>query len=412
MQVIYPICAGMDVHKADVKVCLVWRDAQGQRQQEVRTFATTTGALLTLSDWLHTRQCPIVAMESTGVYWKPIFNLLEGEYEVLLVNPTHLRHVKGRKTDVKDAAWLAELLEHGLLHPSFIPPREIREARDLTRYRRKLHQQRTAEINRIQKVLEDANIKLASVASDVTGVSGRAMLQALLEGTQTPAEMAELAKGSLRRKRAALQEALEGRMRPHHALLLRRMLEHLDFLEEAIGECDTALEALLRPFAPQLQALDTIPGVDRVVAQELVAEIGVEMAQFPSHKHLCAWAGLSPGQRESGGKRQRTPTVKGNRWLKAALTQCGHTLARSRDTYLGVRYRRLAKRRGAQRAAIAIGHDILEAAYFILRDGVVYQDLGADYFDQLDREQIVRYCTKRLRGFGLEVVPTPTVEAA
>jgi len=411
MEVVHSICAGMDVHKADVKVCLVWRDAQGRRQQEIRTYATTTGALLELSDWLAQARCPIVAMESTGVYWKPIYNLLEDQLTVWLVNPAHLKHVEGRKTDPRDAAWLAKLLEHGLLQPSYIPPREIRDLREVTRYRRKLVQERVAQVNRIQKLLEDANIKLAMVASSITGVSARAMLAALLEGTQTPAEMAALAQTRLRSKQAALTAALEGRFRPHHARLLRLMLAHLDEVDLAMAECDTLVEELLRPFAAQVQALTTIPGVAQRAAEELVAEIGTDMTVFPSHKHLCSWAGLCPGDHESGGKRTSGKTRKGNKHLRVILVQCAQAVGRSKKSYPGARFQRLAKRKGKPRAAVAVAHDLLEAAYFILRDGVAYHDLGPDYFDRLQREYLVKYHTKRLQELGFEVTPTQMVAA-
>jgi transposase len=382
---------------------LVWRDPEGQRQREIRTFGTTTGELLKLSDWLAEARCPIVAMESTGVYWKPIYNLLEDACTVWLVNPTHLKHVEGRKTDPRDAAWLAELLEHGLLQPSFIPPREIRDLREVTRYRRKLVQERAAQVNRIQKILEDANIKLGSVVSDITGVSARAMLAALLAGDQTPAEMAELARARMRNKRTELAAALEGRFRPHHARLLRLMLEHLDEQDAALAECDALVEELVRPFQPQVERLRTIPGVERRAAEELVAEVGVDMSAFPSHKHLCSWAGLCPGDHESGGKRKSGKTRKGNRYLRAILTQGAHAVGHSRKTYLGARYGRLAKRKGKPRAAMAIAHDILEAAYFILRDNVEFVELGPDFFDQLQRDYQIRYHTRRLRELGLEV---------
>ncbi len=411
MQVIHPVCAGMDVHKDDVKVCLVWRDPAGQRQREIRTFATTTGALLQLSDWLAEARCPIVAMESTGVYWKPIYNLLEADFTVWLVNPTHLKHVEGRKTDPRDAAWLAELLEHGLLQPSFIPPREIRDLREVTRYRRKLVQEKAAQVNRIQKILEDANIKLGSVVSDITGVSARAMLAALVAGEQSPAEMAELARARLRTKRAELTAALEGRFRPHHARLLRLMLEHLDELDQAVAECDALVEELVRPFQAQVERLRTIPGVERRAAEELVAEVGVDMSAFPSHKHLCSWAGLCPGDHESGGKRKSGKTRKGNRYLRAILTQGAHSVGRSHKTYLGARYGRLAKRKGKPRAAMAIAHDILEAAYFILRDDVEFVELGPDFFDQLQRDYQIRYHTRRLRELGLEVAIPQAIAA-
>lgn len=405
MEVIYPVCTGLDVHKKDVKACLVWRDAQGHRRQEVRTFGTTTGEILALADWLQTRACPIVAIESTGVYWKPLYNLLEGEVTVILVTPSHLKHVK-------DAAWLAELLEHGLLQPSFIPPREIRDARDLTRYRRRLIQERVAEINRVQKVLEDANIKLASVATSVVGVSGRAMLAALLDGTTDAAVLADLAKGRLRSKRVELTAALEGRFRPHHVALLRRMLEHLDFLDDAIIELDGALAELLRPFQPQVDALDTIPGVDQRSAQDVIAEVGVDMTVFPSHRHLSSWSGVSPGSNESGGKRKSGKTKQGNKWLRACLVQLAHAAGRTTNTYLGTRYRKLTKRKGGKRAAVAIAHDILDAVYFILRDAVEYQELGANYFDQLQHDQLVKFHTKRLRDLGVEVQTEPVAVAA
>lgn len=411
MEVIHPCCAGMDVHKADVKVCLVWRDAHGQRQQEIRTFATTTRALLDLGDWLAQAQCPMVAMESTGVYWKPIYNLLEDAFTVWLVNPAHLKHVEGRKTDPRDAAWLAKLLEHGLLQPSHIPPREIRDLREVTRYRRKLIQERTSQVNRLEKVLEDANIKLAAVASSLTGVSARAMLAALLEGTHTPAEMADLAQTRLRGKRAELTAALEGRFRAHHARLLRLMLAHLDELEEAIADCDTLVEDLLRPFADAVQRLTTIPGVQQRAAQDLVAEIGVDMSAFPSHKHLCSWAGLCPGDHESGGKRKNGKTRKGNRYVRAVLVQSAQAVGRSKKSYPGARFQRLARRKGKQRAAVAVAHDLLEAAFFILRDGVTYQDLGPDYYDRLQQDYLVQYYAKRLNALGYEVIPVEPVAA-
>jgi transposase len=412
MEVVNPVCAGIDVHKASISVCLIWRTPQGHRRQEVRTFGTMTNALLAAHDWLASVQCPIVALESTGTYWKPVYNILATECEVLLVNPTHYKNVPGRKTDVKDAAWLAELLEYGLLRGSFIPPEAIRDLRDLTRYRRRLIQERSAEMNRVQKVLEDANIKLGVVASDVFGVSGRAMLAALLEGTQTPATMADLAKGALRKKREALQEALTGRMRPHHRLLLTKMLTHIDFLTNAIAECDTAVEELLRPFPAVLDRIVTITSVDYRAAQDIVAEIGLDMTVFPSHKHLCSWSTLCSGLKETGGKRQSGKTRKGNKWLKAILVQCAQVAARMKNAYLGSQYRRLAKRRGKNRAAVAVAHSILTAIYFIIRDGSVYHDLGGQFFDELNRDHLIRYHQKRLADLGLQVELTPITEAA
>ena len=278
MRVLHQTCAGMDVHKKDVKVCLVTRDSQGQRQEDVRTFRTMTRDILAMRAWLQAQGCTLIAMESTGVYWKPIFNLLEGDFTVLLVNPAHIKQVPGRKADVKDCRWVAELLEHGLLRGSFIPPVEIRDLRDLTRYRRQLVNTHSAEVNRLQKVLEDANIKLASVATDVMGVSGRAILRALLAGVVSPEALAELAKGRLRKKKPDLQAALQGRFRPHHTQLLTHILAHIDFLEESIAECEAQIETLCRPFVEVIELLDTIPGVSQRTAQDLVAEIGVEMA--------------------------------------------------------------------------------------------------------------------------------------
>ena len=409
---IYPVCAGIDVHKASVQVCRVWRDAAGRRCQEVRTFGTMTNALLTLQTWLAEVACPIIAMESTGTYWKPLYNLLAAECEVLLVNPTHFKAVPGRKTDVKDATWLADLLEHGLLKGSFIPPEAIRDLRDLTRYRRRLIQERSAEENRVQKVLEDANIKLGVVASDVFGVSGRAMLQALVDGKQTATEMAELAKGALRSKRNALTEALTGRLRPHHQLLLKKMLAHIAFLDGAIAECDTAIDELLRPFAEVVTRVRTVTGVDLRATQDILAEIGLDMGVFPSHKQLCSWATICPGLKDTGGKRQSGKTRKGNKWLKATLVQCAQVAARSKGTYLSSQFRRIAKRRGKNRAVVAVAHSILTAIYFIIRDEVDYNDLGANFYDELNKDHLVRYHQQRLEDLGLQVEVKPAPVAA
>jgi len=393
----------MDVHKADVKVCLVWRDSVGKRCEEVKTFSTMTRPLMSMREWLESHNCRVIAIESTGNYWKPVFNLLEGEFEVMLVNPGHLKYVEGFKTDPKDARWLAELLEHGLLRGSFIPPRDIRDLRDMTRYRRRLIDERTSEVNRVQKILEDANIKLACVATDIFGVSGRAILKALLEGEMTPEEMSELSKGRLRNKREELAESLFGRFRPHHALLLSRMLEHIDFLDCAIEDCDTVIEGMLRPFVSKIENMDTVPGVDVRAAQDIIAEIGMDMSVFPTHKHLCSWAAICPGNRESGGKRKSGKTRKGNKWLKSILVQCAHAAGHSRKTYLGTQFGRFAARKGKQRAAIAVGHSILESIYFILRDDVVYQELGPEYFDKLNKDHIIRHYKKRLEALGLAV---------
>lgn len=403
MQVVYPVCAGIDVHKKDVKVCLIWRDTQGQRQEEVRTFKTMTSGLEEMIKWFKTVSCPIVAIESTGSYWKPVFNLLEGDTEVMLVNPSQLKPVRGCKTDPKDARWLGQLLEHGLVRGSFIPPQAIRDLRDMTRYRRRLIQERSSEVSRLQKILEDANIKLGSVATDVMGVSGRMMLEALIAGTQTPEQMAELSKGRLRNKRDQLAEALRGRFRPHHAMLLSRMLEHIDFLDEAIADCEAMIEELLRPFEEEIKDLVTVTGVDQRAAQEILAEVGADMSVFPSHKHLCSWAAVCPGNNESGGKYKSGRTRKGNKWLRSILVQCAHAAGHSRQTYLGAQYGRLAARKGKQRAAVAVAHSILTAVYFILRDKCAYKELGPAHFDQINRDHIIRHYRSRLESLGLTV---------
>lgn len=412
IQVTQAVCCGIDVHKRELEVCLIWREADGNRQSEVRTYGSASRHLLALRDWLEEHGCQAVAMESTGVYWKPIFNVLEGALEVLLVNPTHLKNVPGRNTDVKDCEWLAELLEHGLLKGSFIPPVEIR---DLTRYRRKLVQAKTDEVNRLQKILEDANIKLASVATDVMGVSGREMIPALIAGGRDPERLAELARGRLRNKTDELKLALEGLFRPHHAGLLGMILSHIQYLVEPIGfarniaELETKIDLLCEAYAKERELLDTAPGVNKRSAQDLIAEIGVDMSHFPSHKHLCSWAGISPGNNESGGKRKSGKTTsnpvgsQGNKWLKAILVECGHSAGRTKDTYLGSKFGRLCGRTGKKRAAVAVGHDILAGAFFIIRDKVPWQELGPDYLDAVKKKQPIRHHLRRLEDLGVKV---------
>jgi transposase len=412
MHLVNPTCAGIDVHKKDVKVCLVTRDNAGQRRQEVRTFGTMTAQLLLLRDWLQDNGCKVVAMESTGVYWKPIFNLLEGDFEVMLINPTHIKQVPGRKTDVRDCEWIAELLEHGLLKASFIPPVEIRDLRDLTRYRRRLVEARASEVRRLQKLLEQANIKLSSVATDVLGVSGRAILEALLSGNQDTQQMAELSKGRLRQKKPELALALEGRFRPHHARLISRILAHTDFLDQSIAECGEEIDQLCHPFDQIIERLDGITGVNRRAAQDLIAETGVDMSHFPSHKHICSWSGVSPGNNESGGKRKSGRTRKGNKWLRAILVECAQAAGHSKGTYLGAQFRRFASRKGKKKAAVVVAHSILEAAYFITRDQLSYRDLGATHYDQINKDHIIRYHLRRLQSLGLKVELSQLPEAA
>lgn len=367
IQVVHGQCCGLDVHKKQVQACMLRTRADGTVEQEQRGFGTTTEALLGLLDWLEERGCTHVAMESTGVYWKPIYNLLEGPLTVLVVNAQHIKQVPGRKTDVSDAAWIAGLLRHGLLRPSFIPDRTQRELRELTRYRRALINERTAEINRLHKTLEGANIKLASVVSDLTGQSAHAMLELLVAGTTDPVRLAACAQGSLKAKIPALEAALAGSFGPHQRFLVARHLAHLDDLDRLIAELDAEVGRRLAPFAEEVALLDTIPGVGLRTAEELVAEIGVNMAQFPSAAHLASWAGMAPGNHLSAGKRKGGKTRKGSRWLRATLVVAAQAVGRSKDPVLGGRFRSLAARRGKPRAAVAVGHTILVLAYHILR---------------------------------------------
>lgn len=412
MDIIYERCCGLDVHKKTVVACLIVPDAAGQPHKTIRTFRTMTADLLALADWLNEAGCTHVVMESTGVYWRPIYNLLEGQFEVLVVNAQHVKTVPGRKTDVRDAEWLADLLRHGLLRGSCIPSAEQRALRDLTRHRSSLVQERARIANRLQKVLEDANIKLAAVATDVLGVSGRAILSALLEGETDPAILADLARGRLREKRAQLEEALQGRMQDHHRFMLLEHLEHIDYLDDAIARFSTSIEERLQDDVEAIELLDTIPGVSQRVAEILVAEVGSNPGRFPSAKHLASWAGVCPGNNESAGRRLSGKTRKGSRWLRQALTEAAQAAGRSKTTYLGAQYRRIAARRGKRRAVIAVAHTILVIAYHVLTHKEAYCDLGATYFDELDRQAVERRLVRRLERLGYQVElkasPQPT----
>jgi transposase len=402
-------CCGLDVHKATVTACVRVPDRRGNRAELLAEYSTMTSDLLALSDWLRGLGVTHVAMEATGVYWKPVYYLLEEDFELLLVNAAHIKHVPGRKTDVQDAQWIAQLLEHGLLRGSFVPPREIRELRDLTRYRKSLIRERQREANRLHKLLEDANIKLASVATDVLGVSGRAMLGALLSGESDPEVLAELARGRLRKKLPALREALHGRFSGHHALLLSHILAHLDYLEEAIAQLSQEIERRLAPFQRELELLRSIPGVERRTAEAMLAELGPDMARFPSHRHAASWAGICPGSEESAGKRKSGRTRKGNRWLREVLIESGLAASRTKDTYLRAHYVRVKRRRGHKRATVSTGHSILVSAYHVLKRGVPYHELGGDYFDRRDDpERLVRRLVGQLERLGQHV----TVETA
>jgi transposase len=408
MDVLYPRCCGLDIHKKVVVACLVTPGADGQPRKEVRSFGAMTADLLQLADWLAAAGCTHVAMESTGVYWKPIYNLLEGSFTLLLANARHIKTVPGRKTDVRDCEWIADLLRHGLIQASFVPDRAQRELRDLTRYRTSLVQERTAEANRLQKTLEGANIKLASVATDILGVSGRQILAALLAGTTAPAGLAELAKGRLRAKLAELEQALTGSFNAHERFLVARQLAHIDFLDESIEQVSAEVAERLRPIQEALDQLDTIPGVGRYVAEALVAEIGTDMSRFPTAGHLASWAGMCPGNRESAGKRLSGKTRKGSPWLRALLVQAAHAAGRKKNTYLAAQYRRLTARRGKKRAAVAVGHSILVIAYHILKAGTVYDDLGPAFFDERQRARTERRLVQRLEALGYAVTLQPT----
>jgi transposase len=408
MQVIYPRCCGLDVHKRTVVACVLLTEADGRVHKRVQTFATMTADLLALGDWLRALQVTHVAIESTGIYWRPVFNLLESdERTIVLVNAQHIKRLPGRKTDVMDSEWLADLLRHGLLRPSFIPPQPIRDLRELTRYRATLIQQRTQEVNHLHKVLETGNIKLAAVATDVLGVSGREMLAALVAGEADPEVLAELARGKLRAKLAALRQALDGRLQPHQRVLIERILAHIDFLDESILQVQAEIDQQLVPYREAVELLDTIPGVGPTTAATIVAEIGTDMSRFPTAKHLASWAGLCPGANQSGGKRRAAPIRKGNRWLRAVLGEVAWVISRSKDTYLAAQYHRVARRRGKNKAAVAVAHSVLVIAYHLLQTQQPYQDLGADYFDRLNTERIERHHVTRLKQLGYEVTLTP-----
>lgn len=426
MQIVYERCAGLDVHKQTVVACLrLWADGR-LRYTHTQTFATLTRDLEALRDWLSSKGVTHVAMESTGVYWKPIYNVLEERFTVLLCNARHVKQVQGRKTDQKDCQWLAQLLQLGLLQGGFVPPRPQRELRDLTRHRAQLQAEHTRVANRIQKVLEDANIKLSSVATDILGVSGRAMLQALVDGENDAAALAELAQRQLRAKLPQLREALHGHVTPHHRYLLKLLLGQVHYLETVTAELDARIEVLLEsaemqqlseathaiPFPRAVELLDTVPGVDKTAAQAIVAEIGTDMSRFPTAGNLASWAGMCSGNDESAGKRRSGKTTKGDRWLKAKLFQCAWAAARTKQTYASAAYRRWGTRRGTKRAITALGHSLLVSIYCMLEQGVPYADLGPEHFDTLRPDRQVRYHTHRLQALGYTVKLEPKSDAA
>ena len=408
MELLIARCAGLDVHQATVVATVRTPDDRGGRRRVTETFGTMTPDLLALREWLQAYGVTHVALESTGVYWKPVYYVLEDAFTLLLINMQELKRVPGRKTDVRDSEWLAQLLECGLLKPSFVPPPPIRELRDLTRYRLQQVRDRSQEVNRLCKVLEDAGLKLTTVITDVMGVSGRAMLRALVEGTTDPVVLANLARGKLRQKLPDLRRALQGRFRPHHAFLIEQILAKIDFLDETVDRVTAEIDRRLGPFEPMLAALDTIPGIDRIGAISIVAETGGDMSRFPSAAHLCSWGAMCPGQNESAGKRRSGKTRQGNRYLRGTLVQAGLAATRSNGTALQARYRRVKRQRGHKKAVIAIGHHILEIAYYVMRDGRTYHELGADYFDKRHAERAVRRHVRHLEALGFHV----TIEKA
>jgi len=406
MDVLYPCCAGLDVHKASVVACV--RDARGSGvEQRLRTFGTTTADLLELADWLRACGCTHVAMESTGVYWKPVYAVIEAVAAIALVNAQHLKTVPGRKTDVKDAAWIAELLQHGLLRGSFVPPREQRDLRELTRYRATLIDERARLANRIQKVLEDAQIKLGDVASDVLGVSARAMLHAMAEGETDPERLADLAQRRLKNKRAALVAALTGRVRPVHRFLLREQLTHLSAIETAVDHLSAEIVRCLDPFARLIELLDTIPGIARRTAEIILAEIGTDLTRFGSAARLAAWSGLCPGHNQSGGRRRPSPTRRGNPWLRRAMLEAALGASASKRTYFYAQFRRIAARRGRNRAALAVAHALIVTVYHVVTKQEPYRELGVHYFDERDAARVQHQLVKRLERLGYRVSLQP-----
>ncbi|HEX4714653.1 MAG TPA: IS110 family transposase [Ktedonobacteraceae bacterium] len=452
MELIYQRCCGIDIHKKMIVACLITETESGQRHKETRTFRTVSSELLHLLDWLKAAECTHVAMESTGVYWKPIYNILEGHFELLVVNAQHIKAVPGRKTDVKDAEWIADLLQHGLLKGSYIPPAPQRELRELTRYRVSLIQERARAVNRLQKTLEDTNLKLGDVATDIMGKSARAMLEALLAGQTDPSQLADLERGRLKAKRVQLEEALVGTVKPHHRFMLSEQLVLIDTLDEAIervsqeiaqrldpppgsgnregerqieakeeqGQEGSEIEARSGSNLPEhplswkeaVVLLDSIPGINQRAAEGILAEIGIDMSRFPTAGHLASWAGMCPGSNESAGKRLSGKTRKGSPWLRKLLVEVAHAAAHSKNTYLSAFYHRIKARVGAKQAMIAVGHTILVAIYHMLARNLSYQELGGNYFDEHDRQAVEKRLVRRLEKLGYQVSLEPAAQVA
>jgi transposase len=403
MQVLYPRCAGLDVHKDTVVACIRIA-AEGKVATEVRTFTATTAGLIALAEWLVENGVTHVAMEATGIYWKPVWHILSDyPLEVILANAAHVKNVPGRKTDVNDAMWLAELLAHGLIRASFVPPREVAELRTLLRTRKQLVREHASHVQRVQKTLEDANIKLTSAISDIMGKTGRAMVEAMIGGERDPHKLASLADRRIQAPRAKLVEALTGRLNAQHRFLLRLHLRQIDALDDAIGEIDAEIDAHLGPFREAVKLLDTIDGVDVLAAEVIVSEVGLDMTRFPSDRHLLSWACLCPRNDESAGKRRSTRIRKGARWLKATLIQCARAAVRKKGRYLSALYHRVRGRRGDKKAIVAVAASILQAAYHMLKTGTPYRDLGPTHFEPAKRGALARHLLKRLEGLGFAV---------
>lgn len=403
MEAIIEKCCGIDVHKMNIVVCLAVGKPDEKPRTTIKTFSTMTYDLLACRDWLVSEGCTHAAMESTGVYWKPVYNILEGSMEVVLAHARDVKNVPGRKTDVKDCEWIADLMRHGLIRGSFIPPKPIRELRDLTRYREKLIQQRSSELNRLQKFLEDANIKLSSVVSDINGVSAQDMIKHLIADDMTSKEMAQLAKGVLRVKTKELEKSLEGCLTDHHRFILRVTLRMIASYDAAIAKLGMEIDKRMKPFREEAERLQSIPGVKKKTVEKVIAEIGVDMSHFPSDAHIASWAGISPGNNESAGKRRSGRAKPGNAWLKKTLTEAAWAASKTKDSYLGARYRRLAARRGKKRAAVAVGHTILIMAYHVIKEQSTYKELGADYFDRLNERHLIKRLTSRIIALGYDV---------
>jgi len=406
METLYAKCAGLDVHKDSVVACV--RIAEGGKSsREVRSFETTTSGLLALCDWLTAFGCTHVAMEATGVYWKPVWHILEGSFELLLANAAHIRNVPGRKSDVNDATWIADLLAHGLIRASFVPPAHILEMRDLTRTRKQLTREIVQHTQRIQRVLEDANVKLASFISDILGVSGRVVLEAIVAGERDPVKLVDLMHTRIRAPRATLVESLRGRITDHHRFLLKLHLGQVDFLQQSVRDVEARMGDALEPFRRRVEQLKTIPGISDAGAHVIAAEVGFDMSRFATAGHLVSWAGLCPRMDESAGKKRSNRIRKGAPWLKTMLVQAAWSASRKKDSYFQAQFHRLRARRGIKKAVVALAASILTVAYHMLKDGTLYEDLGADYFDRRDKTKVANRLLKRLKELGLNVEVTP-----